>query len=48
VPVSNFRPVIDRLHPVLAQRIPATGTATVESVIANARLDRTLAINRIP
>jgi hypothetical protein len=32
VPASDFRPVIDRLPPVLAQRISAMGMAAVDSV----------------
>jgi imidazolonepropionase-like amidohydrolase len=44
VPVASFQPVIDRLPPVLAQRIVAMGTATVDAATANGRLDRTLGI----
>ncbi|MBI3567938.1 MAG: amidohydrolase family protein [Gemmatimonadetes bacterium] len=46
VPVSAFQPVIERLPPVLAQRIVAMGTPTVDAATAAARLDRTLAIIR--
>jgi len=44
VPVASFQPVIDRLPPVLAQRITAMGTANIDAAAANGRLDRTLSI----
>lgn len=44
IPVSSFQPVIDHLPPVLAQRIVAMGTATVDAATANDRLHRTLGI----
>lgn len=43
-PIENFQPGINRLPPVLAQRIGAMGIATVDSATAHARLARTLAI----
>ena len=46
VPVSAFQPVIDRLPPVLAQRISAMGMSAIDSATANARLERTLGIIR--
>lgn len=45
-PVSALVPGVDRLAPVLRQRIAAMGSTTVDSATAHARMARTLAIIR--
>jgi imidazolonepropionase-like amidohydrolase len=45
-PVANFQPVVDRLPPVLRQRIVRMGVASVDTATAHARLANTLAILR--
>ncbi len=43
-PVATFQPGVDRLPPVLAQRIRAMGTAGIDTATAHARLARTLGV----
>jgi imidazolonepropionase-like amidohydrolase len=45
-PVASFQPAVDRLPPVLRQRIVRMGAANVDTATAHARLPNTLAILR--
>jgi imidazolonepropionase-like amidohydrolase len=45
-PVANFQPMVDRLPPVLRQRIVRMGVASVDTATAHARLANSLGILR--